>query len=218
MRSVCGRQFTAFPKIGEAAVDRYRIGDSHPFARHVEADTILWDLDLIFIQRSLGRGEPARDHTEHFGLEGPGNRCEILRIERHQQIDQAFTRRRTGDRRSDRVGVLDECERRLRIGRLFPDAFAVFRRQRLEHVGDISDVERAQMSVQLRHVLTMLHLRDEVASRPFLSIRQRIEHPVLLEQIGDLGELALQLVFGSHHVAHGVTKIAAQPRGPTCAV
>ena len=55
------------------------------------------------------------------------------------------------------------------------------RRGRLEYVGGVGRVESAKVFVELRQVLTMLHLSDEVASRALLPVRQRFEDAVPVE-------------------------------------
>ncbi len=48
----------------------------------------------------------------------------------------------------------------------------------------------------------MLQALEEIAFRPFLPVRQRLEHAVLVEETRDLVEALLKTRFGSNR-AHG---------------
>ena len=96
---------------------------------------------------------------------------------------------------------LDEGTACLLGARLFPHQATVVGRKGLEDERQVRAVHRAHAFAQFSEILSMLQALEEIAFRPFLPMRQRLEHAVLVEQTRDLVEALLKTRFGAN--GHG---------------
>jgi hypothetical protein len=75
-------------------------------------------------------------------------------------------------------------------------------------------MERLDLHLQLRQVLAMLQVLEQVSLRTLLAMRERLEDAVLFEQPRDLAQAFIQTSFGAQGIHDiGVTRVSvSSPR------
>ena len=71
-------------------------------------------------------------------------------------------------------------------------------------------MQAADLALELDEVLPVLELLDDGAVGRLLAVREAVEHPVALEQTGDVVDERLETRFGSRHVRRRRTAAGGQ--------
>ena len=154
-------------------------------------------LDRLLVRLPVGGLELARDDGQGPMRDRVRYIAEIFRIERQEQTYERVLRRLLDEPLADDARDLDESTSSLFGRRLLLHQTTIVRPQGLEHEGEIGAVHGAHELPELGQVLSVLQAFEEIAFRALLTMHQRFEHAMLVEQTRHLVETLLQTRFRS---------------------
>ncbi|HZM91933.1 MAG TPA: hypothetical protein VFB92_00865 [Vicinamibacterales bacterium] len=114
------------------------------------------------------------------------------RAECRQQRDQTVVFGPFDQPRAHGTRNLDEHETGLVEVDLIPDGLSILGWERFEHECHVSGMHGAHPLVQLDEVLTMLKAFEQIALGTFLTMRQRFEDAMSVQQARDIVEALLK--------------------------
>src|SRR5688572_496684 len=167
------------------------------------ADLFLVVLNRLLERLPIGGRERSGDPVEDFGRNRIGDVAQILRIQSQEQLHEKIVYRRFDQPLADDAGDLHEGQSGLLRTRLLPHQATIVRWKRLEHEREVGAVHGPHTLVELGQVLPMLQALEQVALRPLLAVRERVEHAVLLEHTCHVLEALAKTRFGSN-CGHGL--------------